>query len=101
ADWFIHADADEIREGPFPGGDIREALYHAGLCGFNCVDSTLLQFRPIYDSFLPGSDPRSHFRFWHPGSFRSVQRKIWRKTSQPVNLTKTGGHEVSFLERKI
>jgi glycosyltransferase involved in cell wall biosynthesis len=103
ADWFIHADVDEIREGPFPGGNIREALHHAGQAGFNCVESTLLEFSPVDDSFPVGGDLRSHFRFWRPGTHPAhfVQRKIWRKTSADVNLMHSAGHDVSFLDRKI
>jgi hypothetical protein len=100
ADWFIHADVDEIREGPFPGGGIREGLYHAERAGFSCVDSTRLDFPPIDDSFLPGGNFGSHFRFWEPlGS--NIQRKIWKKTAAPVNLTDSGGHDVSFPGRRL
>jgi hypothetical protein len=103
ADWFIHTDVDEIREGPFPGGGIRKALHHAERAGFSCVESTLLDFRPIDDSFLPGGDLRSHFQFWQPGTRPGhfVQRKIWRKSSAPVNLTASGGHDVSFPGRRV
>jgi hypothetical protein len=103
ADWFIHADVDEIREGPFPGGAIRDALYHAGQGGFNCVDSTLLEFRPVDDSFPAGGDLRSHFRFWQPGTHPAhfVQCKIWRKMSAAVDLTSSGGHDISFPGRRI
>src|SRR5207247_2477637 len=86
ADWCIHTDVDEIREGPFPGGSIREALYHAGRGGFSCVDSTRLDFPPIDESFTPGGDFRSHFRLWKPLS-QDFQRKIWKKTPSSVNLT--------------
>ena len=100
ADWFINADVDEVREGPFPGGGIREALYHAERGGFSCVDSTRLDFLPIDESFLPGGDFLSHFRFWEPlGS--NIQRKIWKKTPTSVNLTDSGGHDVSFPGRRV
>jgi hypothetical protein len=103
ADWLIHADVDEIREGPFAGGGIREALHHAGRGGFNCVNGTFLRFPPVDDSFLPGGDFRSHFRFWEPPSFPAhlLQRRIWKKTSAAVNLTDSGGHDVSFPGRRI
>jgi hypothetical protein len=104
ADWFIHTDVDEIREGPFPGGGIRDALHHAGRGGFNCVDSTFLDFPPIDESFLPGGDFRSHFRFWRPRSWPGrlpLQRKIWKKTRAAVNLTSSGGHDVSFHGRRV
>ena len=100
ADWFIHTDVDEIREGPFPSGGIREALHHAGRGGFNCVDSTRVDFSPIDESFLPGDDFQSHFRFWEPLG-TSPQRKIWKKTPASVNLTGSGGHDVSFPGRRV
>ena len=45
ADWFILADADEIRTPPWPGIDLREALFRIGRAGFNAVDYTTVVFR--------------------------------------------------------
>jgi hypothetical protein len=101
ADWFIHADVDEIREGPFPGGGIREALHHAERGGFNCVDSKLLLFQPIDESFCPGGDFRTHFQFWDPTDYRNTQRKIWKKNPASVDLIGSAGHDVSFPGRRV
>jgi len=64
------------------------------------VDSTRLEFPPIDESFLPGGDFRSNFRFWEPGR-SGFQRKIWKKTQASVNLTDSGGHNVSFHGRRL
>ena len=97
SDWIIHHDADEIREGPWAGWGLRDSLYNVQLRGFDCIDHTVIDFRPMDDRFVEGHDPKddfSHFDFGHrPGHF--LQIKAWRN-QQKVNLRETGGHRATF-----
>jgi len=102
-DWFIHHDVDEIREAPWPGVSLRDALYHVEQCGFNCVDHTLINFRPVDNSFVPGSDFGHHFRYWEPGKNPGhfEQMKAWKKTEVRVSLAESGGHCVQFPGKRV
>lgn len=103
ADWYIHHDADEYRESPWPGVDLRDGLYHVAQCGFNAVDFTVVNFHPVDDGFTQGVDPVAHFRHWdfglRPGHFQQV--KAWKRTAARVGLVASGGHLATFPGRRI
>jgi glycosyltransferase involved in cell wall biosynthesis len=102
ADWFIHHDADEIREAPWPGVSLKEAIRWVDVLGYNCVDFRVLNFPPIDDGFRQGMDPKSYFRYWQdPGEFDEVQIKAWKSGPAPIALAPWGGHQVQFRDRKI
>ena len=101
-DWFIHHDADEFRESPWPGLSLLEALRKADSLGYNAVDFELLNFRPIDNEFQPGDDVREHLRYYEPGdAFDKGQIKAWKKQSTRVDLESTGGHEAQFEGREV
>jgi len=60
ADWFIHHDADEFREAPWPGMKLRDAIQWVDRLGYNCIDFRVLNFPPLENGFPPGADPREH-----------------------------------------
>lgn len=103
ADWFIHHDADEIRESPWQGVSLREAFWEVDRLGFNAVDFTLVNFSPIDNDFVPGTSFVDYFDYFEfskrPGHF--IQIKAWKKTSDRVNLHSSGGHDVKFKNRKV
>src|SRR5262249_54944682 len=84
ADWFIHHDADEIRESPWPGLTLKEAIRWVDLLSYNCIDFRLFNFVPIDDGFQQGYDPRTYFtRYEEAGEFDKVQLKCWKAVSTP------------------
>ncbi len=103
ADWFIHHDADEIRESPWPGIRLKEALYQVDRSGFNAIDHTVAVFPPVDNGFTPGTNFKDYFSFFEfgtrPGHFCQV--KAWKNVGQPINLANSGGHEVTFRSRRI
>lgn len=102
ADWFIHHDADEMREGPFPGLNLKEAIAWVDRLGYNCIDFRTIEFRPTDDAFRQGDDPKQHFQFMEEGLFVDrVQRKCWKAGPTPVVLHESGGHDVAFEGRRI
>ena len=101
--WAVLADADEAREPPWPGRTVREALWAVDRHGFTAVDHTVLEFPPVDESFVPGTDPQEHFRhveFWR-GPGYEPQVKAWRRPPWPARLVPTGGHEAEFEGRRI
>ncbi len=102
ADWVIHHDADEVRESPWPGVGLRDALHHVQRCGFNAIDHTVIDFVPVDDGFAGGDveGHMRHFRFGtRPGHF--VQVKAWRADRGAVDLAGSGGHDAQFSGRDV
>ncbi|WP_166206223.1 glycosyltransferase family 2 protein [Cognatiluteimonas telluris] len=103
ADWFMHYDADEIREAPEPFASLREAIEAADLEGFNAINFDEFLFFPTScDERYEGTDYVAAMRryyFFAPRENRQV--KLWKRTGSPVDLVSTGGHAAVFEGRKI
>ena len=102
SDWFIHADADEFREAPWPGVDLLSAIRAVDSFGFNAIDFDVLNFWPTHDGFQPGGDVRTAFEYYERArEWDKVQVKCWKRTAVAVDLVSTGGHEALFSGRRI
>lgn len=102
ADWFIHNDADEIRESPWPGMTLKEAIRWVDTVGYNCIDFKCLNFSPVDDGFRQGDDPRIYFTFYeNAAEFDKVRLNCWKKTKMGVSLASSGGHEALFENRRV
>jgi len=101
ADWYVHHDADEIREAPWPGMSLRDAVRWVDRVGYNLVDFRVLNFAPVDDAYRAGMDPREHFTRWEdPAEYDLMQRKCW-KAGMPALELAEGGHDVRFAGRRI
>src|SRR5262249_6230527 len=101
ADWFLHQDADEIRQAPWPV-PLADAIQWVDQLGFNCIDFAVINFPPVDNGFRQGMDPATYFSYCAPGqSFDQLQRKCWKATGQRVMLANRGGHDVEFPEKRI
>lgn len=119
ADWAIHVDADELRESPWEGVNLRDALHRVDREGYTCVDHTTLVFRPTQGEERRGRSVREAFlRFFrssHGGDFPRLplreafpyfefgssfgsflRRGAWKCLPHPVDLASSGGHEARF-----
>jgi len=102
ADWFIHHDADEFRESPWPHLSLGGAIRAVDALGFNAIDSARLDFWPIDDGFRPGDDVRRAFTHYAaPAPYDRLQIRYWKKTDAVVDLASSGGHEVRFPGRRV
>ena len=102
ADWFIHHDADELRESPWAHLDLHDAIRTVDELGYNAIDFELLDFWPTHDGFRPGDDMRQMFRYCAPGApWNKVQIRCWKKTPDRVDLASSGGHEALFPNRRV
>ncbi|HEU4703255.1 MAG TPA: glycosyltransferase [Conexibacter sp.] len=101
ADWYVHHDADELREAPWPGVSMRDAIRWVDRVGYNAIDFRVLNFAPVDDAYRAGMDPREHFTRWEePGEYDLLQRKCWKAGMPGVELAE-GGHDVRFAHRRI
>jgi hypothetical protein len=103
ADWFMHYDADEIRESPWKGIKLRDAIYIVDQHGYNAIDFELLNFHPVDNNYQPGSSPAEYFKYFLFNDFigDKVQIKAWKRQAGPINLSMYGGHAVEFEGRKV
>jgi glycosyltransferase involved in cell wall biosynthesis len=103
ADWYMHCDADEIRQAPPPMASLREGIEHADRAGFNAINFDEFLFFPMsLDARYEGTDYVSLMRryyFFEPRANRQV--KLWKRTPAPIDLASSGGHAVAFPGRNI
>ncbi len=101
-DWYLHTDADEFRESPWPDCTLAEAIQRVDRLGYNAINFELLNFRPTDNSFVPGSDVRRCLLYYEGAkAFDLLQVKAWKNTGQVVNLLSSGGHDVQFSGRRV
>jgi hypothetical protein len=104
ADWYIRADADEYRVGPWPGLSHAQAIALVDALGYNAVQSQVLEFRPTDDSFVAGGDPRDSISHYEPAEFaNTLWVKAWRQppAGTAVQIARTGGHAAEFTGRRV
>ena len=102
ASWYLHYDADEFREAPWPGMTLKEAIRFVDSLGYNAINFELFNFRPTDNSYQPGEDVRKFLKYYEPAQeFDAMQTKAWKNMGQTIDLASTAGHMVSFLGRKI
>jgi hypothetical protein len=102
ADWFLHQDADEFRESPWPELSLSAAIARVDRLGYNAIDFQVLDFPPTHDGFVKGEDPRQAFLHYEKGKRHDhLQIRGWRRTASPVDLASSGGHEVAFPGRRV
>jgi predicted nucleic acid-binding Zn-ribbon protein len=101
ADWFIHHDADEFREGPWPGVSLIDAIRRVDARGFNAIDFASLDFWPTHDRFRAGDDVREAFTSYAESApYDRLQIRCWKKTAD-LDLASAGGHEARFPGRNV
>lgn len=103
AAWFIHHDADEIREAPVPFKSLYEGIMKADQEGYNAINFDEFVFLPTADAeSFEGSDyveAMRHYYFFEPAPLRRVN--AWKNNGQAVDLVSSGGHRANFDGRKI
>ena len=102
ASWFIHHDADEFRESPWPHLNLRDAIGFVDRLGYNAIDFELFNFWPTHDGFTGREDVRDTFRYYAPpAACDRLQIKAWKNVTGPVDLAASGGHEAIFPGRRV
>ncbi|MBW4029550.1 MAG: glycosyltransferase family 2 protein [Acidobacteria bacterium] len=103
ADWVIHHDADEIRESPWPGVSLMDALWAVEQWGYNCIDHTVFNFRPVDNSWSPGDDLASSFPWCEFGDTPAdfLQIKGWKPQATRLTMASNAGHQVDFEGRRV
>lgn len=98
ADWFIHYDADEIREAPAPYKTLREGIEAADKKGYNAINFDEFVFLPTSENeSFEGKDyvkEMKYYYFFEPSPVRHI--KAFKKTKQVIDIANSGGHRIKF-----
>lgn len=103
ADWFIHHDADEIRQAPQPYKTLYEGIEDADRQGYNAINFEEFVFLPTSeDESFESKDyvqEMRYYYFFQPSLFRRLN--AWKNLKVAVNLSNSGGHHVEFEGQRI
>jgi len=98
ADWFLHADPDEIRLPSRSAWTLAEELAEAEAAGYNAVNFFEFTFAPTCEA--PDHDHpdfQRTMRWYYPFQpFSPHQLKAWKRQPEKVELAWGGGHQVRF-----
>lgn len=98
ADWFMHADPDEMRLPPRSDITLAKAFAGADAQGYNAVNFMEFTFTPTRES--PDHDHpefQKTMRWYYPFLPSFPHRlNAWKKQPVPVELAWAGGHRVRF-----
>jgi len=98
ADWYIHHDADEIRQAPMSYRTLAEGIEAVDKAGYNAINFDEFVFLPTSDDvFFEGTDyvdKMLYYYFFEPGQLRRVN--AWKNKGQAVDLVTSGGHRAEF-----
>jgi ABC-type polysaccharide/polyol phosphate transport system ATPase subunit len=103
ADWFIHHDADEIRQSRCRGETLVQAITRLDAKGYNAIDFDEFVYLPMTKTGrVHGTTPDNvdYVRdyvlgyYFAPGGRHRVN--AWKKTGHNVDLVTHGGHRVDF-----
>lgn len=99
-DWYIHADADEIRSSPWAGVSLSEAVDRVDFEGYSLINFKVFNFRPTTPDFVCDGFEAAFTYYENAFSGDATQVKAWRGSS-PVDLHSTGGHRATIENGKV
>ncbi|MTW22662.1 glycosyltransferase family 2 protein [Allochromatium palmeri] len=100
--WYIHHDADEIRQSPVPGQSLAEAITAADAAGYDAIDFLEFVFVPTaHTQDACGADyvtALPHAYYFQPNPLHRVN--AWRHAGS-VDLLSFGGHRAEFPGQRL
>lgn len=103
ADWFIHHDADEIREAPFPSKTLVEEIMAVDKKGYNAINFDEFVFLPTTnEENFEGKDyVKNMLYYYYFEPFPNRRINAWKKLGVNLDLVSSGGHMAKFDGRKL
>lgn len=99
AAWYIHHDADEFRESPWPGSTLAQAIAQVDAWGYNAIDFEVFTF--ALEEGEAGGSPAALRHVRPTAEFDRVQVKCWKRTDAALDLVSSGGHAATFEGRRV
>lgn len=98
AEWFIHHDADEIREAPKPFKNLVEGIKEVDRQGYNAINFDEFVFLPTngVETFEDRDyvSCMKYYYFFEPIKLNRIN--AWRKTVLDERFVESGGHHIVF-----
>jgi glycosyltransferase involved in cell wall biosynthesis len=98
ADWFIHHDADEIREASSSFKTLRDGILNVDRKGYNAINFDEFVFVPTsFNDNFEGKDyvkQMKYYYFFEPYKIRRIN--AWKNLGAEIDLVNSGGHQVGF-----
>lgn len=102
-DWFIHHDADEIRQAPTPFRSLIDGITEVDRQGYNAINFDEFVFLPTDgNETCEGRDfvtCMKYYYFFEPVKLNRIN--AWKKTVLDERFVESGGHHISFKGMKI
>lgn len=105
ADWYIHHDADEIRQAPAEFQNLASGLAAVDRAGHNAVDFHEFAFMPTsieedfeHENFI---EEMRYYCFIERDTFAKHRINAWKNLGRPIDLASSAGHQVRFQGRKV
>ncbi|MDN5780601.1 MAG: glycosyltransferase family 2 protein, partial [Luteimonas sp.] len=94
ADWFMHCDADEIRQPPAPYSTLSQAVSDVDRQGYNAINFDEFVFLPTsecehYENTDYVAKMRQYY-FFDPKPLRRVN--LWKNGAHPADIISSAGH---------
>lgn len=103
ADWFIHYDADEIREAPAPYKTLSDGIADVDKKGYNAINFDEFVFLPTSENenfeHCDYVKEMKYYYFFEPSKNRRIN--AWKNLNTPVDLTTGAGHRIKFEGLKL
>jgi glycosyltransferase involved in cell wall biosynthesis len=105
ADWYVHHDADEIRQSPLPGQTLAEGIAAEDAAGYDAIDFLEFAFMPTsqredfeHEGYV---EEMRHYCFMQRKTGARFRINAWKNRGQRVDLASSGGHSAEFEGRKV
>ena len=105
ADWYIHHDADEIRQPPRPYATLAEAVRAVDRAGGNAIDFHEFAFMPTardedyeHDRY---PEEMQYYCYIYRTTGARYRINAWKNLGQEIDLASSGGHQVKFDSRRL
>jgi glycosyltransferase involved in cell wall biosynthesis len=102
-DWFIHYDADEIREAPYPYRSLLQGVEEVDRQGYNAINFDEFVFLPTSNEEAYENKnyvaEMQYYYFFEPYPMRRLN--AWKKTGKKVDIVNSAGHCIHFEGQRI
>jgi glycosyltransferase involved in cell wall biosynthesis len=102
-DWFMHLDADEMRNSPYPNETLSEAICAVDKANYNAINFMEFTFVPTLESpdHTQGNFINS-MKWYYPFQRKLLFRvNAWKKQPSGIDLVSNSGHVVKFPNQLI
>lgn len=105
SDWYIHHDADEIRQAPNPYRTLADGIAAVDAVGYNAIDFSEFLFMPTsreedfdHEDYV---EQMRYYCYFEPPTGARFRINAWKNYGQRIDLTSSGGHQVRFEGRRV